>query len=369
VAAVLDAEGARRHASQAALVAMRRDGAVVAMVGGRDYQVSQFNRAVNAQRQPGSAFKLFVYFAALRNGLSLDDTVDARSLEIKGWEPENYAGKEYGRVPLAQAFAQSINTAAVRLAQQVGLKQVIAAARDLGITSPLPAVPSLPLGTADLNLLELTAAYGAVASGKMPLRPWGISGLGIEGQSRLQSMGAPIVETRPLQPYQGPLTELLKGVVQHGTGRSAALDGFSAGKTGTAQDYRDAWFIGFNDELIVGVWVGNDDHSPMERVTGGSLPAAIWKRFMTAATNVVAREEPPAEASAAAPAPSARRKRARKNLRRSVRHRRLRRRRRRNRRRPRAAAITRLAGASIRRSARPIAPISPTALPRGRRAT
>jgi penicillin-binding protein 1A len=303
IAAVLDAEGPRRHVSQAALVAMRPDGAVVAMVGGRNYQKSQFNRAVNAQRQPGSAFKLFVYFAALRNGLTLDDTVDARPLEIKGWEPENYAGKHYGRVPLAQAFAESINTAAVRLAQQVGLKQVIAAARDLGITTPLPAVPSLPLGTADMNLLELTAAYAAVAAGKTPVKPWGIAGLGAEGQSRLQSMGAPIVATRPLQPYQQPLTELLEEVVRYGTGRSAALDGFSAGKTGTAQDYRDAWFIGFNDELIVGVWVGNDDHSPMDRVTGGSLPAAIWKRFMTAATNVVARAEPPAEATDEAPAP------------------------------------------------------------------
>ena len=303
VADVLDAEGARRHVSQAALVAMRRSGAVVAMVGGRDYQASQFNRAVNAQRQPGSAFKLFVYFAALRNGMSPDDTVDARSLEIKGWEPENYADKHYGRVPLKQAFAESINTAAVRLAQQVGLKQVIAAARDLGIASPLPAVPSLPLGTADMNLLELTAAYGAVAAGKTPLKPWGIAGLGIEGQSRLQSMGAPIVDTHPLQPYQQPLIDLLLEVVRHGTGRSAALDGFSAGKTGTAQDYRDAWFLGFNDELIVGVWVGNDDHSPMDRVTGGSLPAAIWKKFMTAATNVVARAEPPAEATAEAPAP------------------------------------------------------------------
>jgi len=301
VARVLDAEGARRHVSQAALVAMRKDGAVVAMVGGRDYQASQFNRAVNAQRQPGSAFKLFVYFAALRNGLTLDDTVDARPLEIKHWEPENYGGRHYGRVPLTEAFAESINTAAVRLAQQVGLNQVIAAARDLGITSRLPAVPSLPLGTADMNLLELTSAYAAVAAGKMPVKPWGISGLGVEGQPRLQSMGAPTVATRPLQPYQQPLVELLEEVVRHGTGRAAALDGIAAGKTGTSQDYRDAWFIGFNDELVVGVWVGNDDHSPMNRVTGGSLPAAIWKNFMTAATNVVAREEPPAEATAPQP--------------------------------------------------------------------
>src|SRR5262249_53880706 len=273
------------------------DGAVVAMVGGRDYQASQFNRAVNAQRQPGSSFKLFVYLAALRKGLSPDDTVDARSLEIKGWEPENYGDRHFGRVTLEEAFAQSINRGAGGLAQQGGLDQVIAAARDLGIASPLPKVPSLPLGTADLNLLELTSAYASVAAGKMPVKPWGISGLGVEGQSRLQSMGAPIVATRPWQPYQAPLVDLLQAVVHHGTGRAAALDGFSAGKTGTAQNYRDAWFIGFNDELIVGVWVGNDDHSPMDRVTGGSLPAAIWKHFMTAATDVVAREEPPAPAA------------------------------------------------------------------------
>lgn len=300
---VLDVEGAKRHASQAALVAMRRDGAVVAMVGGRDYQKSQFNRAVNAQRQPGSSFKLFVYLAALRKGLSLDDTIDARPLEIKGWEPENYGDRHYGRVTLAEAFAQSINTAAARLGQQVGLDQVIAAARDLGVTSPLPKVPSLPLGTAGLNLLELTSAYASVAAGKMPVKPWGISGLGVEGQSQMRSMGAPIVASRPLQPYQAPLIELLQDVVRHGTGRAAALDGFSAGKTGTAQDYRDAWFIGFNEQLVVGVWVGNDDHSPMDHVTGGSLPAAIWKRFMTATTNVVAREEPPAQASSAVEQP------------------------------------------------------------------
>ena len=305
VGAVLDAEGARRHVSQAALVAMRRDGAVVAMVGGRDYRKSQFNRAVNAQRQPGSAFKLFVYFAALRNGLTIDDTVDARPFEIKGWEPENYAGKHYGRVSLAEAFAESINTAAVWLAQQVGLNRVIAAARDLGITTQLPAVPSLPLGTADVNLLELTAAYAAVAAGKTPVKPWGISGVGVEGQSRVQSMGPPSVAARSLQPYQQPLTELLADVVRYGTGRAAALDGFSAGKTGIAQDYRDAWFVGFNDQLVVGVWVGNDDHTPMDRVTGGSLPASIWKRFMTAATNVVARGEPPAGARPAYAGPQA----------------------------------------------------------------
>jgi penicillin-binding protein 1A len=293
IAETLARAGAQRHASQAALVAMRPDGAVVAMVGGRNYQQSGFNRAI-ARRQPGSAFKLFVYLAALRQGFSPSDTIDASSVDIKGWEPENFGDHHYGRVTLAEAFAESINTAAARLAQQVGLNQVIAAARDLGIESELPAVPSLALGTANISLLELTAAYAAVEAGKMPIKPWGIEGFGVEGQPGLQSMGAPIVPTQSLQPYQKPLLELLRDVIEHGTGRAAALDGFAAGKTGTSQDYRDAWFIGFNDALVVGVWVGNDDSSPMDHVTGGSLPAAIWKRVMTEAPAVLAGNERPA---------------------------------------------------------------------------
>jgi 1A family penicillin-binding protein len=307
---VLARDGAERRVSQAALVAMRPDGSVVAMVGGRNYGASQFNRAVDALRQPGSSFKLFVYLAALRKGRSLDDTIDAEPLEINGWEPENYGERHFGRVTLVQAFAQSINTAAVRLAQEVGLNDVIAAARDLGISSDLPAVPSLALGVAGVNLLDLTAAYASVQAGKMPIRPWGIAGFGVEGEPRLQSMGPPIGETRSLQPYQKPLLALLQAVVQRGTGRAAALDGYSAGKTGTSQNYRDAWFIGFNDALIVGVWVGNDDGTPTEHVTGGSLPAAIWKRFMTGSASVVARGElpaiaaPPAESTPAVPAVS-----------------------------------------------------------------
>jgi membrane peptidoglycan carboxypeptidase len=296
VSDVLSRQGAERRASQAALVAMRPDGAVVAMVGGRDYQTSQFNRAIDARRQPGSAFKLFVYFAALRSGFTPNDTIDASPLDIKGWRPENYDDHHYGRMTLAEAFAKSINTAAARLSQQVGLKQVIAAARDLGVTDSLPAVPSLALGTAEVNLLELTAAYAAVSAGKMPVRPRGVAGFGIGRQTRLQSMGPPIAGTQSLQPYQKPLLELMQDVLRRGTGRAAALDGFAAGKTGTSQDYRDAWFIGFNDTLIAGVWVGNDDRTPMNRVTGGSLPAAIWKSFMTEAATTMPRDtlQPPA---------------------------------------------------------------------------
>jgi penicillin-binding protein 1A len=294
VADVLAKDGAERHASQAALVAMRPDGAVVAMVGGRDYAASQFNRAVDAQRQPGSAFKLFVYFAALRKGLTPNDTIDASPVDIKGWHPENFDERRYGRMTLAEAFAKSINTAAARLAQQVGLNRVIGAARDLGVTAPLPAVPSLALGTAEMNLLELTAAYAAVKADKMPIKPWGVAGFGVGRQTRLQSMGPPIGGTQSLQPYQKPLIELMLGVLRNGTGRAAALDGFAAGKTGTSQNYGDAWFVGFNDSLVAGVWVGNDDHTPMKRVTGGSLPAAIWKRFMTDAATAVTPAQPPA---------------------------------------------------------------------------
>jgi penicillin-binding protein 1A len=298
VADVLDHDGAQRHVSQAALVAMRPDGAVVAMVGGRDYDASTFNRAVDAQRQPGSAFKLFVYLAALRNGLSTDDTIDASPIDIKGWKPNNFDDRHYGRVTLADAFAESINTAAARLGQQVGLNNVIAAARDLGLSGTLPAVPSLALGSADVSLLDLTAAYAAVQAGNAPIKPWGISGFGVETSPRLQSMGPQIAPTQSLQPYQKPLLELLQDVVRHGTGRGAALDGFAAGKTGTSEDFRDAWFIGFNDALVVGVWVGNDDNSPTEHVTGGSLPAAIWKRFMTEATPIVTQSASSAVATA-----------------------------------------------------------------------
>ena len=293
VADVLAKDGTERHASQAALVAMRPDGAVVAMVGGRDYAASQFNRAVDAQRQPGSAFKLFVYFAALRKGLTPNDTIDASPVDIKGWHPENFDERRYGRMTLAEAFAKSINTAAVRLAQQVGLNRVIATARDLGVTAPLPGVPSLALGTAEMNLLELTSAYAAVKAGEMPIKPWGVAGFGVGRQTRLQSMGPPIGGTQSLDPYQKPLIELMLGVLRNGTGRAAALDGFAAGKTGTSQNYGDAWFIGFNDSLVAGVWVGNDDHTPMKRVTGGSLPAAIWKRFMSEAATAMTRTPPP----------------------------------------------------------------------------
>jgi 1A family penicillin-binding protein len=290
---VLASQGPRARASQAALVAMRPDGAVLAMVGGRSYRDSQFNRSVEANRHPGSAFKLFVYFAALRKGYALNDVIDAGPVQIKGsdtkmWEPENFGGRQYGRMTLAEAFSNSVNTAAVRLAMDVGLDEVIAAARDLGIDAKLSAVPSLALGAAEVGLLDLTAAFASVRAGRMRVEPWGIAAFGTDHQSRMRTMGPPMAASgQSLGQYQQPLTDLLRLVVQRGTGRAAAFDQFTAGKTGTSQNHRDAWFVGFNEPLVVGVWVGNDDNTPMQGVVGGTLPAMIWKRFVAEATPLV----------------------------------------------------------------------------------
>jgi 1A family penicillin-binding protein len=284
------AKNARLHVSQGALVAMRPDGAVVAMVGGRDYRESQFNRAVQAQRQPGSAFKLFVYLAAVREGLGPNDTISAAPVDVGNWSPDNYGDRQYGTVTLADAFAHSINTAAVRLSRKVGMERVIKAARDLGIDSPLPNVPSLALGTADVSLIDMTAAYAAILAGHAPVRPWGITSFASGDHPRLMSIGPPLGPQRPLGVAQDKMIALLKLPIERGTARNAALDQPAAGKTGTAQDYRDAWFIGFTDSLVVGVWVGNDDRTPMKHVTGGSIPASIWKSFMTQAAPILAAE-------------------------------------------------------------------------------
>jgi penicillin-binding protein 1A len=303
----LESEGAAVGASQAALVAMRADGAVLAMVGGRSYEESEFNRAVQAMRQPGSAFKLFVYYAALRNGVGLGDRVEDAPIEIDGWAPENFSERFFGRVTLAEAFAQSLNAATVRLAQEIGISEVIQAARDLGIEAPLAETPSLALGTSEVSLLDLTEAYAAVRAGVAPIKAWGIAGFGGADQPRLFGMGPPLEERRPLGEHHEPLVRLLRGVVEAGTGQRAQMDAFTAGKTGTSQNYRDAWFVGFSEPLVVGVWVGNDDGTPMNEVTGGRLPTEIWRRFMEEALEMarspqVARAPAAPEADEAAPA-------------------------------------------------------------------
>lgn len=280
----LDSEGRTVEASQAAFVAMTPDGAVVAMVGGRDYKASQFNRAVTAMRQPGSTFKLFVYYAALKAGLTLSDQVPDAPIDIDGWSPENSGGNYRGWVTLAEAFARSLNAASVALAEEVGLDNVIAAARELGIDAPLANTPSLALGTSEVNLLNLTSAYASVQLGRAPVRPWGIIDFQAAGQPKTFRVGSQAKPNVDLSPYQSDLLGLLQLVVERGTGRGADPGTFAAGKTGTSQNNRDAWFVGFTEALVVGVWVGNDDDAPMKGVTGGDLPAHIWRDFMREAT-------------------------------------------------------------------------------------
>jgi membrane peptidoglycan carboxypeptidase len=298
----LQRSGPSLGASQAALVAMRPDGSVVAMVGGRDYQESQFNRAVDARRQPGSTFKLFVFYAALRQGYLAHDIVDASPIEIRSWKPMNYGGQSYSSLMLSDAFAQSVNTAAVRLALDVGLDNVIAAARELGLSAPLEVVPSMALGTNEVSLLDLTGAFASISAGRARLEPWAIRAFAPEGNT-LRELSPATGDAAPLS-YRREIDDLLRRVVTSGTGRGAELrDGTAAGKTGTSQDYRDAWFIGYTRELVVGVWVGNDDRTPMNSVTGGSLPTTIWRDFVEAATPALNRPDRPNEASEVSAAP------------------------------------------------------------------
>jgi penicillin-binding protein 1A len=285
VKAWLDGPGRRQGATQAALVALRPDGAVVAMVGGRDYGASQFNRVVQARRQPGSAFKLFVYLAALRDGAEPDSLVSEAPITVGGWTPRNYERTSGGDLTLRDAFAESSNIAAVRLAQRLGREKIVEAAQDLGVTSPLVKDATLPLGTSEMTLLELTSAYAAVAAGHAPVQPYAL----LEGQDR---PAAP----RDLPPEQrAELLDLLGATVAGGTARAVRLDQPVFGKTGTTQEHRDAVFVGFTGDIIVGVWVGNDDHSPMQGVTGGGLPAQIWRSFVTSGLDagLVERVRPP----------------------------------------------------------------------------
>jgi penicillin-binding protein 1A len=276
--------------AQVAIVAMRPDGEVVAMVGGRDYRASPFNRAVQAKRQPGSTFKLFVYLAALRAGLTPDTVRDDSPVEIAGWKPRNDDGRYLGPITLRRAFARSSNVVAARLTQEVGVRNVIRAARDLGITTPIANEATIGLGTSEVSLLELTAAYAAVANGRYPVVARGVEG------NRQSSWYEAIAGRDSAMPGQirDQLRTLLTSSIQ-GTGRAANLPVAAFGKTGTSQQSRDAWFIGFAGDLVVGVWVGNDDASPNPGLHGGGIPAQIWRNFMMSALHIPVAVAPPVD--------------------------------------------------------------------------
>ncbi|MBX7483091.1 transglycosylase domain-containing protein [Qipengyuania qiaonensis] len=276
-------QGAPLGGAQVALVAMRRNGEVVAMIGGKDYEKSPFNRVTQAKRQPGSTFKLFVYLAALRAGWSPGDRIANTEIVEGSYRPKNSRGRYSESLTLEEAFAQSSNVAAVRLLGEVGSEKVIATARDLGVASPMAeGDPSLALGTSTMSLLELTSAYAAIAANEYPVEPHafarperGFFRKLWDGPSSFSSS------------THGEMESMLRSAINNGTGRAAMLSGPNFGKTGTTQDNRDALFVGYAGDLVVGVWVGNDDNSPLQGgISGGGLPARIWRDFMNRAMNV-----------------------------------------------------------------------------------
>jgi penicillin-binding protein 1A len=284
LAETLARERQRSDVSQGAVVVLAPDGAVKALVGGRDYQQSQFNRATQAQRQPGSAFKPFVFLAAMEAGGTPDDMVRDQPISIGGWKPGNFRDRFYGDVTMREALARSLNSVAVQLTHRHGAKAVARTAERLGITADLRPDLSISLGTSEVTLLELTAAYAPFANGGMGVLPHGISEIK-DRQGRVlyrrsgQGPGRVIEATPAIRMY-----DMLRTVVEAGTGRAARLDDrAAAGKTGTSQDFHDAWFVGYTADYVAGVWFGNDDQKPMKGVTGGTLPAKLWHDIMVAA--------------------------------------------------------------------------------------
>ncbi|MFA5965036.1 MAG: PBP1A family penicillin-binding protein [Sphingomonas sp.] len=274
--------------AQIALVAMRPDGRVVAMVGGKNYAASPFNRATQARRQPGSAFKLFVYLAALRSGMTPDSMIDDEPVTIGDWSPKNADGRYLGPITLRQAFARSSNVAAARLTQKVGVAAVIKAARDLGISTPIPSEASIALGTSTVSLLELTAAYAAVAGESYPVHVRGVEDLPDRNwYDEIANSQHPLTGR-----VREQMMDLLSASAETGTGRQAALSVATFGKTGTTQDSRDALFIGFANGLVCGVWVGNDDNTPNRGLSGGGIPARVWRDFMQSALGVGSKPAP-----------------------------------------------------------------------------
>ncbi len=277
----LEGEGAAGGAGQAALIALSPGGEIRAMVGGRSYTTSQFNRAVQALRQPGSAFKPIIYLAGLEQGLRPDMQILDAPVDIGGYTPRNFDGTYRGYITALDALADSVNSASVRVLDEAGVDNAIDVARRLGITADLRRDLSLALGSSEVTLIELTSAYGALLRDGRPLWPYGISAIESIDQAAtlyLREGDGAAEMVRPWHVWE--LNRMLEHVMLYGTGRGAQLDRPAAGKTGTSQDYRDAWFVGFTADLVVGVWVGNDDGRPMQGVSGGGMPARIWRDFM-----------------------------------------------------------------------------------------
>jgi penicillin-binding protein 1A len=287
-AAIIDelaAKSVKFNVTQGALVAMSPDGSVRAMVGGRNYAESQFNRAVTAKRQPGSSFKPFVYLTAIESGLTPETIRTDAPIDIKGWKPENYTHEYFGSVTLTQALAMSLNTVAVRLGMEVGPASVVRTAHRLGIASKLDANASIALGTSGVSLTELVGAYAPFANGGVAASPHVVNRIRTVDTKKVLYSRQPdppnqVIDARAV----AMMNTMMQQTIISGSAKKADLPGWlPAGKTGTSQDFRDAWFIGYTSKLVTGVWLGNDDNSPTKKATGGGLPVEIWSRFMKTA--------------------------------------------------------------------------------------
>ena len=283
LSATLAKDGPAMGVGQGALVAMLPGGAVRALVGGADYKASQFNRAVQAKRQPGSTFKLFVLLAALEYGYRPTDRFLDAPINVAGWRPRNYGNQYLGQVSIGDAIALSLNSVAVRLSEAVGRRRVAAMAERLGIEGPVGRDASVALGTSETSLLQLTGAYAVLANRGRANAPFGILEIRTKKGQVLYKRKSPSERRLLSEAVVLAAHSVLNAVTTRGTARRAGLPQPSYGKTGTGQDYRDAWFVGYTSELVAGVWFGNDDRKPMKDVTGGDLPARVWAAFMRAA--------------------------------------------------------------------------------------
>lgn len=280
---ILKNYGGNGKASQVAMVVMTPQGQIRALVGGRSYSKSQYNRAIMSKRQPGSAFKPIVYLAGLEAGMTPDTLFTDEPFTVEGWTPRNYSDEYLGEVTMRQSLAKSVNTIAVQISEQAGRDQVIDVARRLGVTSYLAPHPSIALGAFELSLLELTSVYATIAQDGFKTFPYIIDQVVSHAGSVLYERKAgallPVISSDNV----AQMRDMLEYSVENGTGKRARLEGIRVGgKTGTSQNWRDAWFVGTTPDLVAGVWVGNDDGSPMNRVAGSSLPAMIWHDFMEA---------------------------------------------------------------------------------------
>lgn len=270
----------QNNVTNGAIVVLDNSGAVKAMVGGTSYRDSQFNRATQALRQPGSAFKTFVYLAALEEGFEPDDIIDDRPIAVGGWKPENYDKKYYGKVTLKDAFRRSLNLATIDLSNRIPHAKIINLAHKMGISTPIKDAPSMPLGSFEVKIIDMAVAYSAMANGGYANWPYSITEIYSKDGYKIYERAADEKNRIISDESVEKMTAMMQKVVESGTGKRARLPFFAAGKTGTSQDYRDAWFAGFARGYTVVVWIGNDDNSPMKDIGGGTLPAEIWKKLM-----------------------------------------------------------------------------------------